>query len=200
MKLIKLTALAVLMAFGVVMAQEVEKKIELKIMVDGDGTDGPHEMHWVSDDLDLEDLAVGESKTITGESGREVTVTRTVEGMQFDIEGETIVVPDMGAHGTHMAFVDADGAHGDVDVRVMKMDGNHEDIDIEVIGGGAHMMQAHHPDGVTIISGTPLDDSVRDSIRSVLISAGNNEEVTFIDGSGDGKQVKVIKRQIQITE
>ena len=99
---------------------------------------------------------------------------------------------------THMAFVSADGDPGDIDVRVMKMDGDHEDIDIEVMGDGMHMMQAHHPDGVTIISGTPLDDSVKDSIRSVLISAGNNEEVTFIDGSGDGKQVRVIKKHIEI--
>jgi hypothetical protein len=198
MKLMKLTALAMLLAFGVVMAQEVEQKIELKIMVSDDGSGDDNEIHWVSDDLDLDDLAIGESKTITGESGREVTVTRTDDGMQFDIEGETVVVPDMGAHGTHMAFVSADGDPGDIDVRVMKMDGVHEDIDIEVMGDGAHMMQAHHPDGVTIISGTPLDDSVKESIRSVLISAGNNEEVTFIDGSGDGKQVHVIKKHIEI--
>ena len=115
-----------------------------------------------------------------------------------DPEGDTVVVPDMGAHGTHMAFVNADGDPGDIDVRVMKMDGVHENIDIEVMGDGAHMMQAHHPDGVTIISATPLDDSVKESIRSVLISAGNNEEVTFIDGSGDGKQVHVIKKHIEI--
>ena len=198
MKLMKLTALAMLLAFGVVMAQEVEQKIELKIMVSDDGSGDDNEIHWVSDDLDLDDLAIGESKTITGESGREVTVTRTDDGMQFDIEGETVVVPDMGAHGTHMAFVSADGDPGDIDVRVMKMDGVHEDIDIEVMGDGAHMMQAHHPDGVTIISATPLDDSVKESIRSVLISAGNNEEVTFIDGSGDGKQVHVIKKHIEI--
>ncbi len=194
MKLMKLTAIAVLLAFGVVSAQEVEKKIELKVMVSDDGSGDDREVHWVSNDLDLDDLAVGESKTISGESGREVTVTRTNDGMQFDIEGETIVVPDMGAHG----FVKADGHPGDIDVRVMKMDGVHENIDIEVMGDGAHMMQAHHPDGVTIISATPLDDSVKESIRSVLISAGNNEEVTFIDGSGDGKQVHVIKKHIEI--
>jgi hypothetical protein len=198
MKLMKLTAIAVVLAFGVVTAQEVEKKIELKVMVSDDGSGDDKEIHWISDDLDLDDLSVGESKTITGESGREVTVTRTDDGMQFDIEGETVMVPDMGAHGTHMAFVNGGGDPGDIDVRVMKMDGVHENIDIEVMGDGAHMMQAHHPDGVTIISATPLDDSVKESIRSVLISAGNNEEVTFIDGSGDGKQVRVIKKHIEI--
>ena len=120
MKLIQLTALAVLMAFGVASAQDVEKKMELKVVVAGDGASDGHEVHWVSDDAGLEDLAVGESKTITGESGSEVVVTKTENGMQFEVEGETIMVPDMGAHGTHMAFVDAEGGHGDIDVRVMK--------------------------------------------------------------------------------
>jgi len=200
MKLIQLSALAVLMAFGVASAQDVEKKMELKVVVAGDGAGDGHEVHWVSDDAGLEDLAIGESKTITGESGREVVVTKTEDGMQFEVEGETVMVPDMGAHGTHMAFVDAEGGHGDIDVRVMKMDGMHQDIDIEVMGDATHMMRAHHPDGVTIISGTPLDDSVKDSIRSVLISAGNNEEVTFVDSSAEGHQVKVIKKRVEITQ
>ena len=59
-----------------------------------------------------------------------------------------------------------------------------------------HVMTAHHPEGVTIVSGQPLDQSVKDSIRSVLISAGNNEAVTFIDGSEDGRRVMVKKIEI----
>lgn len=200
MKLIQLAALAVLMAFSVASAQEAEKKMALKVVVAGDSAGSEHAVHWVGDDAGLEDLAIGESKTITGESGREVVVTKTEDGMQFEIEGETVVMPDMGAHGSHMAFVDAEGGHGDIDVRVMKMDGIHEDIDIEMMGDGAHMMQAHHPDGVTIISATPLDDSVRDSIRSVLISAGNNEEVTFVDSSVESRQIKIIRKRVETTQ
>ena len=176
-------------------AQEIEKKVELKVVVAGDG-DAPSEVHWVSNDLELDDLAVGESRTITGESGTEVTVTRTDGGMEFDIGGEKVVVPDMGAHGTRMAFVDLEGDH-DVDVEVMGVDG--EEIDVRVIGGGAHVMQAHGSDGVTIISSEPLDDSVKESIRSVLISAGRDDEVVFIDGSEDGKQVKIVKKRVKRT-
>jgi hypothetical protein len=91
------------------------------------------------------------------------------------------MMPDMGAHGTHMAFADASGIHEAVDI----------DMDSDV-----HVMTAHHPEGVTIVSGQPLDQSVKDSIRSVLISAGNNEEVTFIDGSEDGRRVMVKKIEI----
>ena len=91
------------------------------------------------------------------------------------------MMPDMGAHGTHMAFIGGGGLH--------------EAIDIDVTSD-VHIMQAHHPEGVTIISGEPLDESVKDSIRSVLISAGNNEEVVFIDGSEGGKRVMVKKIEI----
>lgn len=191
MKLIKLAALAVLMTFGSAMAQEVEKKMEVKVMVKSDDSTEPTELNWVSDDADLENLAVGESKTLTGESGEEVTVTRTEDGMQFDIDGETIVLPEMdgmGHHGEHMVFVSKEGAH-DMEV---------EDIDVRVVGHGSGMMQAHHPEGVTIISAEPLDESTKDSIRSVLISAGNDDEVIFIDGSDENRQVKVIKKQIQV--
>lgn len=196
MKLIKLAALATIMVCGAAFADEVEKKVELKVVVAGDGAGDASEIHWVSRDADLDDLEVGETRTLTGESGQEVTVTRTEDGMQFKVAGETIVVPDVGAHGTHMAFIGADGEHEEVDVEVIGMDG--EEVDVRVIGGGAHMMRAHHPDGVTIISAEPLDESVKESIRSVLISAGHEDEVVFIDGSeGGGRHVKVIKKRIE---
>jgi hypothetical protein len=185
MKLLTLAALAALLTFGTAMAQEVEKKMEIKVVVSDDGSDEATEVHWASDDsdFDVDDLAVGESHTIESESGRTVTITRAEEGLSFDVDGKTVMVPDMGGHGTHMAFVGDDTMQEDIDVQVT---------------GNAHVMQAHHPEGVTIISGTPLDESVRESIRSVLISAGNNEEVTFIDGSEDGKHV--VMKKIQIRE
>ena len=99
MKLLKLAALAVLMAFGTAMAQEVEKKMEFKIVVDDDGASEPSVVSWSSDGEDLENLAVGESKTLHSGSGNEVVVTRTESGMEFDVNGETVVVPDMGQHG-----------------------------------------------------------------------------------------------------
>ena len=173
MNTLKLAALAVLLAFGAATAQDVEKKMQIKVMVAGDGGDGSSEMHWSSNDMDfdLQDLAVGETRTIESESGKNITVTRAEDGFSFDIDGKAVMMPDMGAHGTHMAFM-GDG-------------GIHEAIDIDVTSD-IHVMKAHHPEGVTIVSGKPLSDSVKDSIRSVLISDGNDDEVTFIDGSEDG--------------
>ncbi len=184
MNLLKLAVLAVLMTFGTAIAQEVEKKMEIKVVVAGDGSDERSEIHWVSNDMDfdMQDLAVGESRTIESESGKTVTITRADDGFSFDVDGKTVMVPDMGAHGAHMAFA-GNGAM-------------HEEIEVDVTSD-VHVMRAHHPEGVTIVSGKPLDDSVKDSIRSVLISAGNDEEVTFIDGSEGGKRVMMKKIEIK---
>jgi hypothetical protein len=62
--------------------------------------------------------------------------------------------------------------------------------------GGRHVIRAHGPEGITIFSDKPLDDSVRDSIRSVRISAGNNDEVTFIDGSEASQRVMMRKVEV----
>ena len=202
MKLLNLATVAVLMVFGTAMAQEVEKKMELKIVVDGDDANQPGVFTWSSDGEELENLAVGESRTLNSGTGNEVIVTKTESGMEFNVNGETVVVPDMGQHGTTMAFVNADSVHevhGDIDVEVMAFEGD-ETVDVKVIGGGAQAIRAHPAEGVTIISDSPLDDSVRESIRSVLISAGHDDEVRFIDGSEDGNHVRVIKKRIEIQQ
>ena len=46
-----------------------------------------------------------------------------------------------------------------------------------------------------------LASGVRESIRSVLISAGHDDDVTFIDGSGEGEhRVRVIKKKVEIAK
>ena len=204
MKLIKFAVLAVFLAFGSAFAQEVEKKMEFKIVVDGEDADGSNVLSWSTDGADIEGMAVGESRTISMDGGKEIVVSRTDAGMEFDVNGEKIVVPDVGAHGTHMAFVGAGGMHevdGDIDVEVKTLSGGNETVDVRVIGAGTHAMPVHEAvGGVTIISGVPLDDSVRESIRSVLISAGVDEDVRFVDGSDDERHVRVIKKRVEIQQ
>ena len=192
MKLIRFTALAAFLAFGPAVAQEVEKTMEFKIVVDGEDADGANVLSWSTDGQDIEDLAVGESRTISMDGGKEIIVTRTDAGMEFNVNGESIIVPDMGEHGTHMAFVDTDGQHNV---------GEDIEVDVRVMGAGTHAIPVHEAtEGVTIISGVPLDDSVRESIRSVLISAGVDEEVRFVDGSDDGGHVRVIRKRVEIQQ
>ena len=198
MNFMKFAVMAVFLASGSAFAQEVEKKVAIKVVVDGDESST---VSW-SGSTEFDDLAVGETRTITTDSGKDITITKTDAGMEFNVNGETVMVPDVGEHGMHMAFVGADGIHaidGDIDVEVMALDG-HETVDVKVIGAGTHAVRAHPPEGVTIISDQPLDDSVRESIRSVLISAGNDSEVRFIDGTGDGEHVRVIEKRVEIQQ
>ena len=189
MKMNRLTALVVLVVFGAAQAQDEEKQVELKVIVAGDGAGDTKEFHWVGDPAGLHDLAVGESRTITAEDGSQVVVTHTEDGMQFDIDGETVVLP--GPPPPRMAF---HGAHG-----VAVVQGEDTDVDFTVMDGGPHMFRAHHPDGVTIISPAALDDSVKESIRSVLISAGIDDEVTFIDASEE-RPMRFISKEVEVTQ
>jgi hypothetical protein len=189
MNILKLLALAVTLIFGAAALAEVEEKRELKIVIAGASPDDSTTFHWVSDhaDFDMQGMQLGETHSIVDESGRSVLITREVEGFRFDIDGETIMIPDMGGHEAHMAFVDVGGSDFSAD------------IDIEVIGDH-QLSTSHDADGVTIISGEPLDAATRESIKAVLQSAGRDDEVTFIDGSGgsDGRHIKIIKKRVEV--
>lgn len=186
MNSVKLATLAILTAFGVAVADdEVERRVEVKVVVEGDVSADGSAIHWSSAamDFDLQDLAVGETRSIDSESGQPVTVTRGEDGYTFDIDGQSVTMPDLGEHPAHMAFLETDG-----------MD---RDIDVEVIGDA---MGPHRADGVTIISSKPLDASVRESIKSVLMSAGNGDEVTFVDGSDDDRRIMVMKKKVEVIQ
>ena len=189
MKTLKLVALAVTMILGAAALADVEEKREMKIVIQGASSDESTSFHWVSDDsdFDMQGMQVGETHSIVDESGRPVLITREEEGFKFDIDGKTVVVPDMGVHGTQLAFSDGSDFNSD--------------FDIEIIGD-QHMMSSRDGSGVTIISGEPLDASTKESIKSVLISAGRDDDVIFIDGSGgsDGRHIKIIKKKIEITQ
>ena len=186
MKYWKLVVLATLLALGAAHADEVEKRVEMKMVVTGDD----HETITFDSNaagFEPSDLAVGETRTIPNDSGRAITMTRTESGLQIDVDGKTIELPDVGAHGEHMMMVDAI----DVEVDVTHTGTMALPVDVEVLG--SHAIRAHGPEGVTIISEEPLDASVRESIRSVLISAGIDKEVSFIDGSEQRRHIKIIK-------
>jgi len=188
MKLSVNAALAAVMIFGPATAQEdVERKIEVKVFIAGEGSDDTSAMRWTSKGMsfDMQDMAIGETRTIDGESGQSASVTRLEDGYSFDVDGKTVKMPDMGSLGVAIAHADIDGLHENIDIDVMN---------------DVHVTRAHMADGVTIISSTPLDSSVKESIKSVLISAGSNDEVTFIDGSQVGMRVMKMTKHIEVTE
>ncbi len=192
MQIGKLVVLSTIAFFGTAMAgDEVERKVAVKVVVAGDNSSDSSGYTWSSDamDFDMQDLEVGETRVLDNESGKTVSVTRGADGYSFDIDGKTIEMPDISAHGTHMAFVSADDIEHEIDIA--------EAIDIEVMGE-THVMGGHRAEGVTIISSKPLDSSVRESIKSVLVSAGNGDEVTFIDGTNEENRVIMMKKKVDV--
>ena len=154
-----------------------EYRSEIKIAIETDG-DEPQVFEWHSDDpeADLSKLEIGESKTITGDDGREVTVTRTADGLEFNVEGETIAMPHEGHH---------------VDVRKTKK--------VKVI-------KTDDSDGVTIISSDTLDADTRARIEAALEDAGKGGKIIFIDGSdlsgaeqAHGEHKVIIRKEIEKT-
>ena len=161
---------------GAAMAGE-EYRSEIKIAIDSDG-DEPQVFEWHSDDpdADLSKLEVGDSKTITGDDGREVTVTRTEDGLEFNVDGKTIAMPHEGHHGT---------VRKSKKVKVIKTDDR---------------------DGVTIISSDELDADTRARIEAALEDAGKDGNVIFIDGSElsgaeqvHGEHKVIIRKEIEKT-
>lgn len=183
-KFFSLALCAVLFGSGA-LAQDTETEMELAIN-DGNGDDVVIRINSRDDGFNLQDMQLGESRSINTVDGKPALVTRVADGYQFDVDGRKISMPLMEHEGT--------GEH-------------HKNVHIvRHIKNGP----AGHADGVTIISPTPLDDATRTSIESALSAAGLNE-VRFIDidttGSephgmaprlGEGQEV-IIRKKLHVT-
>lgn len=173
-----------LIAAAAVAGEEHETKI--KIAVAGDGDDAKvFEWHSADSGVDLTSLEVGESKTITNEDGKEVTFTRTEDGLDIAVDGEHIEVMKM--HG-----------HGEIDVDVEML----HDSETKVF---VHKVHDSGDDAtVTIISSDAIDEKTRERLKKVLEDAGKDGEILFLDGSelsggetAHGKhEVRVIKKKV----
>ncbi len=185
MRALVLAVFAVLTGFGIASAGEVEKKIEIKVVKSGDGDDKT--VHWVGDGADIDDLEVGESRTL--DDG--VVVTRAEDGLTIEVEGESIDIPHPDNHSTLVAYAGDGQMTEDIDVRVMKMrEGSHADT---------HAVRLHDAHkGIMIASPEEIDETTRETIRSVLASAGYDEEVSFVN-PGE-RHVKVIKERVEKTD
>jgi hypothetical protein len=198
MKALKLLALAAAMTFAFAAFADDEEQQEMKIVVAGAIPEESAAIHWISSGdagLDIQNMQIGESQSIIDESGRAVLITREENGFKFDVDGQTIVMPDFGDVGAlenYVTFGDGSDFTANVDVEIV---GEHRAI-------SAFATPAFGNGGVTIISDEPLDAMTKESIKAVLQSAGRDDEVTFIDHSGgsDGGQIKMIRKQVEVTQ
>lgn len=184
MKSLKMALIAVPLVLGTAALAEDAVKTEIKIAISDDSNG--HAIHFSLDGddpgFDLHGMQEGETRSIVDESGRSILITREAEGFKFDVDGKTIEMPLFGEK--HGAIWAGDGEVGDIDVRVTR---------------NMQFMSADAQEGVTIISGQPIDDVTRTSIQSLLTSSGHSGEVNFVDGNKqhDGlHKVMVFKAEV----
>ena len=85
-------------------------KMEIKVMRD----DGNASVRISSDELDFDllEMQVGENRSIVDSNGQNVLITRTDEGFDLNVDGETVKIPDPGKlHGVQDYDVDVDVIH-----------------------------------------------------------------------------------------
>ena len=180
------------------------EKRETHVKILTDDADGAFEWHSSDPNADFSDLEVGESKTITGDDGEEVTVTRTEAGLEFDVDGKKIQL---------MEFIDDDDVTIDIDVlhdgedgHVVHKIGKDGDVIVEK-SKRVKIIKADDAADVTIISSDEIDEETRARIEAALKDAGKDGEVLFIDGSELGSDaqahgehdVGIIKKKVEKT-
>lgn len=183
----------ILIASAALAEEKHETRIEIKT---DDSENGVFEWSSSDPEADFSNLEVGESKTLTGDDGKEVTVTRTEDGLDFEVDGKTIELAHFGDHDDIVIDVDVmhDG-HGDGDVIINK-------------SKNVKIIRTEASDGVTIISSSELDDATRAKLESVLKEAGKEGDVMFLDGSelhedaqAHGEhEVRIIKKKVEKSE
>jgi hypothetical protein len=157
--------LAACIGLGISVAIAVERdSIEVKIASDGN-----------AEVIRIDELAVGESRTLTTESGKPVTVVREAEALLIDVDGEPyeIRLPEPGTDARGFAFVshkdhrivlvDADD-DGEATVHVEGAPGAREIVIVRGHGEGEtgkHVRIIHGDDAVDVaalMEGIDLED------------------------------------------
>lgn len=164
-----------------------QERTHIKIAVDNDTADAQTFVFSSEDSgLDLHSMAIGEAQTLTDASGNVATVSRTVDGFEVEVGGETVALGNLdGAAPFNVFLHEAD---------------HHEDVHVEK---HVKMIKTGNDESITIISGQSISDEARQKIRDALTTAGLDSNVEFIDGSefdgGVKKEVRVIKKEIDVT-
>lgn len=164
-----------------------ETKRVMAIEVVGDDSTNASSFFFNSEDLgfDLDEMQVGETRSVIDESGKSVLITRKEDGFSFNVDGKEIDLPDF-ADGEHegMHWVSADG-DDDINVHVMR---------------NVETTSMRSMEGTVILSSDPIDDATQQAIKSLLESAGYDSEVQFIDHHGEHERKVMIKKVEKVVD
>ena len=187
MKQIAVFATMAMFAMSAWSGEEVKHKMAIAI-VDSDGGD---EMLIELDgaDIDLQNMQVGENRSIVDDTGRSILVTRQEKGFTFNIDGKTIEMPAFMNHEEGNVWISDDDHITDIEV------------DVQMLHGSMAAKSMMDSETVMIISGKEIDASTQDVIRMALQTAGH-ESVEFVGGGEDGGPhgVHVVRKVVEVTD
>jgi hypothetical protein len=173
-------------------------RTQIEVAIDDDQSGQKHfRFDSQEAEFNLHDMQIGESRSITSQSGQTAFILRTEDGFEFEVDGKKINMGDFGdVHGIAMG-------HGDhtADALVNFDENIHMARKIKVV----HFDGDDADNGVTVISDNSLDETTQQQIRDVLSSSGHSGEVTFIDANsanGDHasmERVHIIKQEVDVT-
>lgn len=179
--LITFVALAFLgLAAAALAENESKTKIAITVVSDESGDKTRVELDGDELGFNLDDMQVGENRSVVDKNGQPVLITREVDGYKLEINGKTVRIPEI--------YTGMHGGDPDIDAQVMK------NVRIESIDGS---------DNIMILSGKPIDDATRQAIKSLLESAGHGSEVHFIDHeAGERGHVKFrnVHKRVEVIE
>jgi hypothetical protein len=182
------SVISVALVIGLAGSAMAGDEAKMKMAIELVGEEGTHAKQFMikSDDLgfDLHEMQVGESRSIVDESGQNILVTRGQDGFSFNVDGETIELPDFqgGEHGGMHWIAEGDD---DVNVHVMR------DVNVTTMNATS---------GTLIVSPKPIDAATQQAIKSVLESAGYDNDVEFIDHDGAEHGKVMIKKVERVVE
>ena len=93
---------------------------KMKIAVVDGSDDAETRIVLDSDELgfNLHDMQVGENQSVVDADGRNILITRDIDGFSFDVDGKTIKLPEIDADHDAV-WVEGENGDADVDVHVM---------------------------------------------------------------------------------
>lgn len=160
----------------------IEKRVVKVVVAD---EDAGHDVDVI--ELEADDLEIGESRQFITDSGKEVVITRTEDGVDITIDGEELDLPALGS--LHDIDIDIDGAHSSARSMMIFKTDDEDGLDavtkkmiIKGHGAGSHNMVFIGEDGKTVkIDG---DGSDYEWIHKVHGADGLDRKIIKLQAAG----------------
>lgn len=105
------------LATAVAASEQVHTRIAVAV-VDDAGEEVNLDLDSADLGFNLHDMQVGENHAFVDDSGRNVLITRTEKGFDFDVDGKAITMFAPGTDDEELVWI-AEGEEGDIDVHVL---------------------------------------------------------------------------------